>query len=138
MMATTGGLLAGFDTALTTEQEAAYQQWRSRLPDNLQGDADYDLRGAFLANASAESNGHLTDEFKKPNHMTFSDGSRYSAPQQQGGRWVEDGNGGWGFWASPFNVEQHGMTGISEYFRNQEPGSTVIFPSGYRMPRAKR
>ncbi len=38
-----------YTTQLTPQQEQMYQAWRSKLPEDLQNESDYDLRGAFLA-----------------------------------------------------------------------------------------
>lgn len=64
-----------FDTPLTPEEEARFQQWARTLPANLQSTEDYDLRGAWKADAKAAANGHLPDTWKKPNHPTFSNES---------------------------------------------------------------
>lgn len=129
-----GGIFGRYTTPLNTQQEATYQQWRQRLPGDLQNDEDYDLRGAYQANARAAANGHMTDQFKKPNHMTFSDGSQYSTPQTPGGRWIEDGKGGWVFWASPTNLQYHSLPQLADYFAQYEPGSNFVAPINYRLP----
>ncbi len=129
------GQLANYQTQLNGPEELAYQLWKATLPPNLQNESDYDLRGAYKANAQSAKNGHLPDTFKKPNHMTFSTESQYSTPQQQGGTWADAGDNRWAFWASPQNVSQHSIPEMSAYFQQYEPDSTVIFPSNYRMPR---
>lgn len=127
-----------YATQLTAEQEAAYQRWRATLPQNLQNEQDYDLRGAFLASAQADGRAHMTDTFKKPNHITFSEGSQYSTPQQPGGRWVDTGRNAlapeWTFWASPVNAQNHSMNALADYFGRYEQGNTVIYPSDYQLP----
>jgi hypothetical protein len=81
---------------------------------------------------------HFSDEFKYPNHMTFSDQSKYSTPEQQGGRWAQlpgsgiPGNIGsdqWHFYASPFNVKQHGAEKLQQYFKEKEPGNVLHLPN---------
>lgn len=124
-----------YDTKLPGPAEQAFQQWKSKLPKNLQGESDYDLRGAFLANAQQAANGHMGDQFKKPNHMTFSDESQYSRPDAPGGHWGDAGGGKFNFWASPENVAQHGITDLTNYFNQYEPDSTVIFPSRFSLPK---
>jgi hypothetical protein len=128
-----------YSTQLTPEQEAAYQQWRISLPPELQNEQDYDLRGAFLESAQADGRAHMTDRFKKPNHITFSEGSQYSTAQQPGGRWVDTGQNAlapnYTFWASPANAQQNSMNALADYFKRNEPGSTVIYPSNYQLPR---
>lgn len=132
------GLFGSYTTQLNDAQEAAYQQWKARLPPNLQNEADYDLRGAFQANSQQAANGHLPDTYKKPNHMTFSDESQYSTPQMPGGHWSDAGNDKWAFWASPTNIQQHPINEIARYFREAEPDSTFIAPSNWSLRNAPR
>lgn len=73
----------------TTENK--YQQWRASLPKNLQYEGDYDLRGFYKENPDFNSNDseqHLTDKWKLPNHPTFSDESvYYKGNENYGGKW---------------------------------------------------
>lgn len=66
------------DTKLPPDKEADFQKWKAQYAPNDSG-ADYDLRGAYLKGykPSAE-NGHFPDVFKKPNHPTFSDQSKFA------------------------------------------------------------
>ncbi len=68
-----GSASTGYDTELTSGAERAFQGSRD-------GDTgvDYDLRGAFAAGQGRGGNGHMTDQFKKPNHPTFSNESQYA------------------------------------------------------------
>jgi hypothetical protein len=66
-----------FDTKLSTKNEEAFQAWKKKYAPKDSG-ADYDLRGAFKAGVKPAANGHWPDTFKKPNHPTFSDESRYA------------------------------------------------------------
>ena len=86
-------LLDPYNTFLTPQQEAAFAVWKQRMAPNDSGE-DYDLRGAFLADAKHAANGHMTDQFKKPNHPTFSNQSQYApyAPEQAGQWGGKDGN----------------------------------------------
>lgn len=94
-----------------------------------QGDlADYDLRGWFAKSGKVAENGHLTDEFKKPNHPTFSDGSIYHGKDgNEGGRWAKQGNR-WQFKASKTNLDNLGPEGLQRYFQKVEPGNEVVLP----------
>ena len=121
-------------TKLSPEQEKAYQEWRASLPPHLQNEDDYDLRGAFIEGAGTDERAHMTDKFKKPNHITFSDGSQYSTPTAQGGQWVDAGNGSWNFWASPENLKRYSMTALAKYFQTYEPNNHVFMQSGYKLP----
>lgn len=86
-----------FNTALSPEQEASFLEWANK--NNRSGDvADYDLRGYWLNNGLLGANGHLTDQYKKPNHPTFSDQSKYNGAAAPfgtfvGGTWDQTGNG---------------------------------------------
>ena len=137
-------LTDSYNTALPPDQEQRFQQWRAALPPNLQSTRDYDLRAAFMANAQEAGNGHLTDLGKKPNHMTFSDGSIYSTPQTPGGTWAQTApettqnpNGVWQFKASPTNLQYHTPDDLLNYFQAVEnnarygPDGRVI---GYGQP----
>lgn len=66
-----------FDTTLTPEQETRFQAWKAKNAPKDSGQ-DYDLRGAYLAGVKPAADGHWPDTFKKPNHPTFSDQSRYA------------------------------------------------------------
>lgn len=79
-----------YSTPLSLHDEAAYQQWKIQNAPRDSG-ADYDLRGAYLANMQRDpDNGHMGDRFKKPNHPTFSDQSQYAVGDQRdrAGYWV--------------------------------------------------
>jgi hypothetical protein len=113
-----------FNTQLTPEQEAAFQaQFGGRLNDLR----DYDLRGAFLANAQAAANGHLPDTFKKPNHPTFSTGSQYATPDQPGGVWAQMPNQGpWTYTPSATNLNLYGAQNLQNYMADREPGALLL------------
>jgi hypothetical protein len=75
-----------FDTALSPSEEKAFAAWKKQYAPNDSG-ADYDLRGAFKAGLKPDpTSGHWPDTFKKPNHPTFSDQSKYAkdAPEKAG------------------------------------------------------
>jgi hypothetical protein len=79
-----------YDTPLTPEQEQQFQLWKQQYAPRDSG-MDYDLRGAFLEGVKRdEASGHWTDQFKKPNHPTFSDQSQYSSREHPGGHWYGD------------------------------------------------
>ena len=68
---------------------------------------DYDMAGyiAKYGQPDQSKGQHLTDEFKLPDHMTFSDDSKYSTPETPGGQWVQDAGKNWHFYASDYNVQ---------------------------------
>lgn len=82
-------------THLSPRDEAGYQHWKATLPKRLQYEGDYDLRGFYKKNPqfSVDVPGqHMTDEFKLPNHRTFSDESKFYNPgtMRFGGHWTGD------------------------------------------------
>lgn len=96
-----------FNTPLSDNEQGMYAEWldsasKEKGRDLSQDTADYDLPGYWKWSQSAvqteNERGHLTDQFKKPNHPTFSEESQYSgAPSAwggtyQGGTWADDGS----------------------------------------------
>jgi len=83
---------------------------------------------------------HLDDEFKMPNHPTFSNGvtSKYSAPDIPGGAWQKGGLNPdksstqfWNFQPSDVNLRNMSPTQLSDYFANRENKNTfVTMPNG--------
>ncbi len=81
----------GYNTRLVEGAKAGYEKWKQRAAPGDSGE-DYDYRGAYAA--GLDRNGyetHLPDTFKKPNHETFSDESKYAhfAPAMAGS-WDDD------------------------------------------------
>jgi hypothetical protein len=115
--------------------EPQFQQWLQQLGKAKGYDAsmdlrDYDLRGAFKGGATADARGHLTDEWKKPNHPTFSDQSIYSGKDgYEGGQWVGDDAKGWDYQATKTNMQFRNKRALNNYFRQVEPDSKVRFPT---------
>lgn len=83
-------------TRLTEAETKEYETWKAKLPENLQYEGDYDLKGFWKKNPTwtAENKTvHMTDEFKLPNHPTYSTESIYSNEYRPGGKWSKDENG---------------------------------------------
>ena len=121
-----------YQTQLSADEEQKYQQWKQKLPGDLKNDNDYDLRGQYKAdpNVAPSERMHFTDEFKKPNHITFSDQSKYNDPANGvvGGHWEGDDNSGT-FYASGQNVKNAGgLDKLQQYFKQYEPGYRVVAP----------
>ena len=82
-----------YRTKLNSKEESKFLKWRSTLPENLQNENDYDLRGYYKEYGNKPIpkgiEPHLTDEFKLPNHPTFSENSRYYNDETNylGGKW---------------------------------------------------
>ena len=66
--------------------------------------------------------GHLPDTYKKPNHITFSNESRYA--NGQGGEWIQTPNG-WQFTPSEQTLNRYGKEKLKNYFLNYEPNSIL-------------
>lgn len=120
---------ANYNTPISPQEEAAFQVWRAHLPPNLQNMEDYDLRGAWKKNAQAAGNGHLPDDWKKPNHPTFSNESIYSGPTTEGGSWVQGADGKWLYVATPDNLRYRDAGALKDYFKRVEPDSRLILPA---------
>jgi hypothetical protein len=94
--------LSDFNTKLSNEDERMYEAYKKSLGE--QGtEHDYDLRGYWKKygrfEGEHELGSHFTDEFKKPNHPTFSTGSIYHGSQNPngtvniGGEWLTNPDG---------------------------------------------
>lgn len=122
-----------YNTPLSTADEHHFQQWIKKQGREKDLN-DYDLRGAWAGQVEQSENGHFPDTFKKPNHPTFSDESQYSNGETKGGKWVEGQNGKWTFEASDFNLKTHSKEDLERYFKEREPGNSVIFPENQNIP----
>lgn len=76
-----------YDTSLTPAKEKEFQTWKAQYAPHDSG-ADYDLRGAFAGGEKPGADGHWVDTYKKPNHPTFSDQSKYT--DGHAGHWEGD------------------------------------------------
>jgi hypothetical protein len=115
------------NTKLTEEKEAEFQAWVKDK--NREADLkDYDLRGAWQANAKEAGDGHLPDRWKKRNHPTWSTESQYD-PQRLGGSWEKNSDGRWSFRASDANITNLGIDRFLEYFKTKEPDSDLVLPT---------
>lgn len=117
-----------FNTQLTPEQEQAFQAWAALNP-KLANTYDYDARGFFQSGAATAPNGHATDQFKKPNHPTFSDQSQYSGVEgATGGTWAQDPKTRkWTFVTSPTNELYHDPEDLQRYFDTVEKGNRLVY-----------
>jgi hypothetical protein len=123
-----------YNTPLTPEGEAQYQQWLAQQSqaagrDMSRDTYDYDMRGAFLGGAGRAGNGHYPDTYKKPNHPSFSDQSQYhGADGHLGGAWSQAPNGAWRFAPGPTNLQMHGPAGLQNYFQRGDPNVIQDLP----------
>jgi anti-sigma regulatory factor (Ser/Thr protein kinase) len=75
-----------YETSLTPQEEKQFQTWKQKYAPKDSGQ-DYDLRGAYKAGLKPDpTTGHWPDTYKKPNHPTFSNESKYAkfAPNKAG------------------------------------------------------
>jgi hypothetical protein len=95
-----------------------------------QEEKDYDMDGyvAKYGQPDQSKGQHLTDEFKLPNHITFSDESKYSTKETPGGQW-KDEDGKWHYYASDYVEKRQGSDRLKEYFKKHEPDSVLHLPS---------
>lgn len=128
-----------YNTSLSPVEEQQYQLWvdalaKSKGWDKSGVDYDYDMRGywnKYKDNFTGDSKtGHFTDEFKKPNHPTFSNQSIYSgANGNEGGSWLRDKDGRWTFVPSSTNLKMHSVDFLNNYFSRVEPGNDIEYSS---------
>ena len=93
-----------------------------------QSDYDYAGYAAKYGQPDQSKGQHLTDEFKLPNHITFSQESKYSKKGQEGGKWVKEKDGSWTFYASEYNLKNHTPEELMEYFARHERGNRLVLP----------
>jgi hypothetical protein len=117
-----------FNTPIPADRQKEFQKWLT--PKRSRDMQSYDMQGFFLSGQGQAPNGHYTDEFKKPNHITFSNESKYHQPGvYEGGSWGQNGLGGWEFNASPHNVTMHSEEGLQDYFNTKEKASVLNMPN---------
>jgi hypothetical protein len=126
-----GTTQSGYNTGLTPAQEVAYQMYKANLG-NQGTDNTYDLRGYWLSNVYNQGDGshmagaHFTDYWKKPNHETFSTGSKYSTPEHMGGQWTPNGQG-WTYEPSQWMEQDPArMDALSKYMAGEEGKTTLV------------
>ena len=127
------GLKDKYNTKLDPGEEKEYQNFVADASlqtgrDYSQNENDYDLRGFFKEKGQSgltASTAHGPDTYKKPNHPTFSNESKYSTPQNPGGVWF-----GGNFMPSdkqvntPLKVKK-----LKQYWNRVEPGK-LLLPEG--------
>lgn len=113
----------------------AYQAWLKKY--GVKESNDYDTRAAFKAGLIPDKRGHLTDEYKLPNHITYSEESLSSKQKNAppAGKWVGDDKTGWTFYASPTNIANAGGADkLVDYFKRVEPGVKLVLPDSPKAP----
>lgn len=124
-----------YNTRLPQRDEARFQMWLNAQSDRTGRDVaqdlyDYDLRGWWSRNQDRDLDGaHLTDTYKKPNHPTFSDESRYHGIEGlSGGTWRRNTDGSWEFRPGTTNLRMHGTDQLQRYFEERERGNRLVLP----------
>lgn len=123
-------------TELNQEDQASFDNWltdqSTKVGRDMSNDMeDYDLKGWWQKNGSIDlGQGHLTDEFKLPNHPTFSDQSVYHGKDgNEGGSWTPLQNGQWLFMAGKTNKENFSPQFLQKYFDKVEPNNILAIPA---------
>lgn len=112
-----------YDTGIPDEpkfQGWLAQQSKATGKDRSRDLEDYDLRGFYSENpGEGMGSGHMTDRYKKPNHPTFSDESKYSGVNGNvGGHWGPDY-----FMPSPQMLSStHDLDELVDHFQNAPKG----------------
>jgi hypothetical protein len=80
-----------YTTPLAADDINDFQKWKQQYAPHDSG-YDYDLPGAYLAGLTPDTaTGHFDDQFKKPNHPTFSTFSQYAKDRPDlAGTWQGD------------------------------------------------
>jgi len=124
-----------FNTPLSPADESQFQTWAQQQ--NRLGDLqDYDLRGFWKSGAGFSDNGHGSDQYKKPNHPTFSDQSMYSGATAPwggkfvGGTWSEGKNGTMYTPSAEMLKYTHPLNWLRGYMQKIEPDVTLNMNRG--------
>lgn len=127
---------AKYNTELSATEKAGFEGWAKRQSLAVGRDItkdlyDYDLQGWWKDNPNTDlKGGHLTDQYKKPNHPTFSTGSQYSGVDGlQGGRWEKSDDGSWAFAPGATNLQNYSKDELTDYFSKVEPGNRLLLPA---------
>lgn len=111
-----------YNTPLSPEQEELFHDWALKGgKDPRQETYDYDLRGYYaLTDGAPLGSGHLTDQFKKPNHPTFSEESIYHGKDgNYGGHWDDNKT------FTPGDTSPWDKSGLEAYFSKYEDEYTI-------------
>lgn len=116
------------NTNLNPTEEKAFMKWAEKTG-KIRDLYDYDLRGFWKSGAGLAENGHGADTFKKPNHPTFSDQSKYHTPETPGGTWAQTPQGQTMFTPSPYNLQNMPAPALQQYFKQVEPDVMLNLPA---------
>ena len=112
-------------------KEGSDKTLRERIA--LEKEGGYDLAGymrkyGFPTEYFEGKGAHLPDEFKLPNHITFSTDSIYSTPETPGGTWAQDADEVWHYRPSDFVLSMHPKEELQEYFAKYAPNDVLELP----------
>jgi len=122
-----------YNTPIPPERQAEFNQWvaaqtKATGKNPLHDRYDYDVQGDYLAGAGRDERGHGSDQFKKPNHTTFSDQSIYHGKDgHQGGHWNQDAGGNYvSYQPSDTNLQFRSPEELQQYFKQVEPNTKLL------------
>lgn len=124
--------LQQYNTMLDSARQQQFMNWAvQRYGDPMTVMMEmgaYDLMGAWDAGDmdKADSTGHFTDRWKKPNHITFSEDSNYYDPETMvNGTWIKTPVG-MTFIPTQQTLQLYGRGRLQEYFKKHEPGVRLL------------
>jgi len=106
---------------LGNEERINYLMDKGKDYDNLDFAIHQPLR--FIGHSIAPNAVHGTDTYKLPNHMTFSNESKYSNDQHKGGTWGTTPDGRYTFTPTEWNIKNAGGKENLERWWNDGPNS---------------
>ncbi len=97
----------------------------------------YDMAAALAAGEKPDARGHMTDTYKLPSHITFSDESIHHGKNgNEGGKWEKlpynSGNPDdppWMFTPGKTNLQNYSAPALQQYFQQEEPSSLLKLPN---------
>lgn len=125
-----------YNTQLDPIDEEKFVDWAA---DNnkLNDVEDYDLRGFYKQQGQLDERGHAADQFKKPNHPTFSNESIYNGQDgYNGGVWSEVGDKTH-FAPSETNLQMRSPEQLQGYFKQVEPDVALDMPARFQNLKQK-
>lgn len=121
-----------YNTHLSEADEKKFQKW-VKAESKKQGRdvsldlGNYDLRGFWKSRSKRDERGHGSDRYKKPNHPTFSDESKYhDVDGHHGGRWMKRGEQNV-FVPGSSNRKYWRRKMLKQYFDLYEPETELVW-----------